>query len=177
MLSGLQEMTSRALREHLSESGTLNPTGGSPHIEVIFTDASGSSMMNLMENAANASTNPAQHRNVNAALFQTLLGASTGPGAGAGGAQFGDYAFGNIGSIINQLMQQDSNSHGAPPASKKVVKDLPLVALTSEDLEALDDECPVCKDTFDVGDQVKRLPCSHFFHPGCILPWLEQVRR
>jgi len=36
-------------------------------------------------------------------------------------------------------------------------------------------ECPVCKDDYTVGENVRQLPCNHLFHNSCIVPWLEQV--
>lgn len=36
-------------------------------------------------------------------------------------------------------------------------------------------ECPVCKDDYGLGERVRQLPCSHLFHDGCIVPWLQQV--
>ncbi|KAG2772583.1 hypothetical protein PC129_g8049 [Phytophthora cactorum] len=85
----------------------------------------------------------------------------------------GDYAFGNMANVINQLMQNDPNRHGAPPAAKEVVEKLPKVKITQVEVDG-SAECPVCKDSFAVDDEVHRLPCEHSFHPDCILPWLKQ---
>ena len=38
-------------------------------------------------------------------------------------------------------------------------------------------ECPVCKEVFGVDEEVKKLPCKHYFHESCITPWLKKVRR
>lgn len=85
----------------------------------------------------------------------------------------GDYAFGNMTNVINQLMQNDPNRHGAPPAAKEVVEKLPKVKITQAEVDG-SAECPVCKDFFAVDEEVHRLPCEHSFHPDCILPWLKQ---
>jgi E3 ubiquitin-protein ligase RNF115/126 len=36
-------------------------------------------------------------------------------------------------------------------------------------------DCSICKDEYKIGDVVKMLPCNHYFHVGCIDPWLERV--
>uniref|UniRef100_H3HEA0 RING-type E3 ubiquitin transferase n=1 Tax=Phytophthora ramorum TaxID=164328 RepID=H3HEA0_PHYRM len=49
----------------------------------------------------------------------------------------GDYAFGNMANVINQLMQNDPNRHGAPPAAKEVVEKLPKVKITQSEVDVL----------------------------------------
>ncbi|XP_075463992.1 E3 ubiquitin-protein ligase RNF115 isoform X1 [Ascaphus truei] len=85
----------------------------------------------------------------------------------------GDYAWGQSGldSIVTQLLGQLENS-GPPPADKDKITSLPTVIVTQEQVD-MGLECPVCKDDYTVGEQVRQLPCNHFFHGDCIVPWLE----
>lgn len=64
--------------------------------------------------------------------------------------------------------------HGAPPAAKETVEHLPKLKIAQSDVDE-NAECPVCKDAFAVDEDAHKLPCTHMFHPDCILPWLKQV--
>ncbi|PKA56585.1 E3 ubiquitin-protein ligase RING1 [Apostasia shenzhenica] len=72
---------------------------------------------------------------------------------------------------IGQVADHDSMTRACPPAAKMVVENLPSIMLTLEDLADNATLCAVCKDAFSVGEKAKQLPCSHWYHQDCILPW------
>ncbi|CAL0330788.1 unnamed protein product [Lupinus luteus] len=86
----------------------------------------------------------------------------------------GDYFFGpGLEQLIQQLAENDPNRYGTPPASKSAIEGLPNVAVTEELLASDLSQCAVCKDTFELEEIAKQLPCKHIYHSDCIMPWLE----
>ncbi|CAN6872450.1 unnamed protein product [Brassica oleracea] len=66
---------------------------------------------------------------------------------------------------------------GAPPAAKSAVEALETFEVgstSSEEGERTAVMCAVCKDAMVMGEIGKKLPCGHFYHDNCILPWLEK---
>ncbi|CAH8376341.1 unnamed protein product [Eruca vesicaria subsp. sativa] len=60
-----------------------------------------------------------------------------------------------------------------PPASKSAVEGLPEVEIGRDHLESdCQSHCAVCKENFEMKSVVREMPCSHVYHPDCILPWL-----
>eukprot|EP00038_Savillea_parva_P006173 m.162143 g.162143 ORF g.162143 m.162143 type:complete len:358 (-) comp12149_c0_seq1:83-1156(-) len=40
-----------------------------------------------------------------------------------------------------------------------------------------DETCCICLEQYSRGDTITTLPCNHFFHQGCIRPWLQEQQR
>ena len=38
---------------------------------------------------------------------------------------------------------------------------------------AADDQCSICLESFEVDQQVSRMPCNDLFHKGCIVRWFN----
>ena len=89
--------------------------------------------------------------------------------------------------LLRLLLQNDSTvdegiferflPHGerlAPPASISVVEELPRRTLNSINDEDVS-KCPVCLVSFDEDDAIIEMPCDHYFHSDCLLPWLKKT--
>ncbi|KAF6153325.1 hypothetical protein GIB67_003515 [Kingdonia uniflora] len=106
---------------------------------------------------------------------------SIGGGGGGDGRGFrplsanvGDYFIGpGFEQLIQQLAENDPNRYGTPPASKTAVEALPNITISQELLGSDEAQCAVCKDSFELGETAKQMPCKHIYHSDCILPWLE----
>ncbi|XP_068313737.1 E3 ubiquitin-protein ligase CIP8-like [Pyrus communis] len=74
-------------------------------------------------------------------------------------------------ALLQTLAESDNaGRRGAPPAAKNALSELPSVKIASEDEAVV---CAICKDTVNVGDMSKKLPCGHGYHGDCIVPWLS----
>lgn len=112
------------------------------------------------------------------ANIQFVIESSPGGGDGAfrmpANINLGDYFIGpGLEQLIQQLAENDPNRYGTPPASKSAVENLPLIKISKELLSSDSSQCAICKDTFELGEEAKQMPCKHTYHNDCILPWLE----
>lgn len=74
--------------------------------------------------------------------------------------------------MIQELRQNERGGSGPGPTPTDVIEALPVLILTRAHL-INDSYCPVCKEEFVIGMEVKELPCRHFYHSDCIVPWLH----
>lgn len=126
-------------------------------------------MNNFIQNVMNAFGQPIPHGNV---VRMPLV-------IHNGNFSFGDYGFGDIQNIIQQLMERDLNNYGPPPASKQSIENLKEIVFgendqTIDNEEKVINDCAICKDSFVKNEKLILLPCNHKFHKDCIMPWLQR---
>ncbi|KAK1834588.1 hypothetical protein QBC39DRAFT_343470 [Podospora conica] len=75
--------------------------------------------------------------------------------------------------ILGRLWEQ-SQPQGAPPASQTAIDALEIKEVDDKMLGAEGGtRCVVCVDDLTKGEKVTALPCGHFFHGECVVPWLK----
>ncbi|EPS63574.1 hypothetical protein M569_11208, partial [Genlisea aurea] len=73
-------------------------------------------------------------------------------------------------ALLQNFAESDNGARrGAPPAAKSAVETLEDVTTTQQDDTIL---CSICKDSVNVGEAAKKLPCGHGYHGECITLWL-----
>ncbi|KAK4412781.1 E3 ubiquitin-protein ligase RZF1 [Sesamum alatum] len=84
----------------------------------------------------------------------------------------GDYIIGpGVEEFLEHVTRDDQRV--PPPASRSSIDALPTIKISKKHVRA-DSTCAVCKENFELGSRVRKLPCKHLYHSDCIVPWLEQ---
>jgi transposase-like protein len=55
----------------------------------------------------------------------------------------------------------------------KVMKGRLRMTTINLDMACGQPSCPICSEDFILGSDVLKLPCTHFFHQTCAMPWLD----
>jgi E3 ubiquitin-protein ligase RNF115/126 len=78
--------------------------------------------------------------------------------------------------LLDQLTQIEINAGRGldhpPPASKAAIESMPTMEIGSPHVES-ELGCAVCQEKFELGGEVREMPCKHIYHQDCILPWLS----
>ncbi|KAH6812912.1 hypothetical protein C2S51_021930 [Perilla frutescens var. frutescens] len=82
----------------------------------------------------------------------------------------GDYF---IGPGVEEFFQHVTLEPDNQRASRSSIDALPTVKISKKHVRS-DCTCAVCKERFELGSQVIKLPCKHLYHSDCIVPWLQQ---
>ena len=82
----------------------------------------------------------------------------------------------NFDDIITHIMLNDPNKYGNPPAAKNAIEKLKKYKINEEKIKefGFENSCAVCKDEFNIGEECLSMPCNHYFHEKCLLPWLKE---
>ncbi|XP_044477193.1 uncharacterized RING finger protein C2A9.04c-like [Mangifera indica] len=72
--------------------------------------------------------------------------------------------------ILRRAVEESMESEMSKPAIESSVESLEKMKFCGPE----DEKCSICLEEFNVGDELCRLPCSHFYHEDCIVPWLEK---
>ncbi|XP_011498739.1 PREDICTED: E3 ubiquitin-protein ligase RNF115 [Ceratosolen solmsi marchali] len=85
----------------------------------------------------------------------------------------GDYVWGQNGldSIVTHLLNQMDGT-GPPPLPKKQIEEIPTTTVSQTQVDCKL-QCSVCWEDFVLQEPVRELPCQHYYHESCIVPWLE----
>ncbi|KAK1755796.1 hypothetical protein QBC47DRAFT_401960 [Echria macrotheca] len=105
--------------------------------------------------------------------FHELLASLLNPAAAVHGDAV--YTQEALDRIITSLMENNTQSNAAPPASQAAIDSLEKKRVDDKMLGVEGKaECTICMDEIPKGEEVTVLPCTHWFHGECVTLWLKE---
>lgn len=78
-----------------------------------------------------------------------------------------------IRTLMSQITQGTSMTR--PPASKEEIENLDTLIISDKNINNFADmECLICRENYNIGEEICKLRCGHYNHKECILIWLKQ---
>jgi len=74
----------------------------------------------------------------------------------------------------NNIMTERNNSVADSADTDADSKHDAAVPIAAE-ADSGDQMCSICTDEFELGEDIRLLPCNHMFHPACVDPWLLDI--
>ena len=79
-------------------------------------------------------------------------------------------------TIFSQMLHNESDENDdlenhKVPLSTEIINKLEVVKKSPEMKEF--QTCPICQDDFNDKEDIRKLPCGHFYHPVCIDEWFK----
>jgi len=76
---------------------------------------------------------------------------------------------------MQQQQQPDPRDATHAPTAASTLQNLPRIKVRLVDLEANEsNECSICIDELEVGQEAMRIPCGHLYHEECVKDWLKK---
>ncbi|KAK1176084.1 E3 ubiquitin-protein ligase RNF165-like isoform X1 [Acipenser oxyrinchus oxyrinchus] len=82
-----------------------------------------------------------------------------------------------LGSVNRGAVQTTIERYTFPHKYKKRKPHELKLAMYEEEESDMDEKCTICLSMLEDGEDVRRLPCMHLFHQGCVDQWLATSRK
>jgi len=80
---------------------------------------------------------------------------------------------GEVRSLHETLLQRQAQADEFATCMSPVMKKKLRQQVMDVDTVCSQPSCPICSEDFEVGMAQLCMPCSHFYHEACVVPWLD----
>ncbi len=76
--------------------------------------------------------------------------------------------------VLVEISQNASEIEYGEGATLEDIEQLPVISFPAEVIQ--ESSCPICLELYVDGDQLRLLPCKHYFHQACADPWFQRQK-